>query len=136
MLENSNMVLEMSHKLLEIANKHMDQKSENKKHKTTAFLFLLIILAIPIPTAKTNLPNSIKRFDIPIDLGEGVKTDAQITYPAIGNGPFPIVLLIPGGGLTDMDEYIPALATSTGKPATPMKQIAEHLSERGFPKLL
>jgi pimeloyl-ACP methyl ester carboxylesterase len=59
-------------------------------------------------------------------------TDAQLTFPTIGDGPFPIVLLVPGGGLTDMDEYIPAGATVTGEPAAPMKQIAEFLSERGF----
>jgi pimeloyl-ACP methyl ester carboxylesterase len=126
------MVLEIYHKLLEITNKNNVQQGKRKKHKTIAVLFLIIILATPILSAKASLPNTIKRIDLTIDLGEGVKTDGQITYPAIGNGPFPIVLLIPGGGLTDMDEYIPASATSTGKPATPMKQIAEHLSERGF----
>ena len=31
-----------------------------------------------------------------IDLGNGVKTNAQLTVPALGNGPYPGVLLIPG----------------------------------------
>jgi hypothetical protein len=70
--------------------------------------------------------------DLVIDLGDGVKTDAQITYPSIGSGPFLVALLVPGGGLTDMDEYIPASASMTGEPVTPMKQIAEYLSERGY----
>ena len=38
-----------------------------------------------------------------IDLGDGVKTEAQLTLPAVGNGPFPGVLLIPGSGPIDMN---------------------------------
>ena len=38
-----------------------------------------------------------------IDLGDGVKTEAQLTLPAVGNGPFPGVLLIPGSGTIDMN---------------------------------
>ena len=43
-----------------------------------------------------------------------------------------MVLLVPGGGLTDMDEYVPAAATMTGEPSASMRQIAEYLSARGF----
>ena len=32
---------------------------------------------------------------------------AQLTLPAISDGPFPGVLLIPGSGAADMDEYLP-----------------------------
>ena len=39
-----------------------------------------------------------------MDFGEGVKTDAQLTYPAIGNGSFPGILLITGSGAEDMNE--------------------------------
>ncbi len=39
-----------------------------------------------------------------IDLGNGVKTNAQLTIPAVGNGPFPGVLLIAGSGAEDMNE--------------------------------
>jgi len=39
-----------------------------------------------------------------IDLGNGVKTNAQLTLPAIGKGPFPGVLLIPGTVPFDMNE--------------------------------
>ena len=39
-----------------------------------------------------------------IDLGNGVKTKAQLTLPAEGHGPFPAVLLIPGSGPVDMNE--------------------------------
>ncbi|MDP9288564.1 MAG: hypothetical protein M3P08_10235 [Thermoproteota archaeon] len=41
---------------------------------------------------------TIKYRNLVIDLGNGVKTNAQLTLPAIGKGPFPGVLLIPGSG--------------------------------------
>ena len=46
---------------------------------------------------------TIKYRDLIIDLGNGVKTNAQLTIPAAGKGPFPGVLLIPGGGAADMN---------------------------------
>ena len=56
-----------------------------------------------------------------IDLGNGLKTSAQLTYPAIGKGPFPGVLLISGSG-----------GESVHSPTAPYTPIAEYLSERGF----
>ena len=44
----------------------------------------------------------IKYKNIVIDLGDGVKTNVQLTIPAVGNGPFPAVLLITGSGAEDM----------------------------------
>src|SRR5499433_1423011 len=68
---------------------------------------------------------TIKYRNLVIDLGNGVKTKAQLTYPAVGKGPFPGVLLIPGSGANDMNE--------TGKKnVKPFWQIAQYLSERGF----
>jgi uncharacterized protein len=115
-----NTVLEMSYNML----------SQDNKRRTITLL-LIIIITTQIPIAQAGI-TSIIRTEIEIDLGEGIKTDAQITTPSVGDGPFPVVLLVPGGGLTDMDEYIPAGATETGEPAAPMKQIAEYLSERGY----
>ncbi len=60
-----------------------------------------------------------------IDLGDGVKTNAQLSYPAIGKGPFPAVLLIPGSGAVDMNETL-------AKNTKPFWQISQYLSERGF----
>jgi hypothetical protein len=42
---------------------------------------------------------TIKYRNLVIDLGNGVKTNAQLTYPALGKGPFPGVLLIHGSGV-------------------------------------
>ena len=46
----------------------------------------------------------VKHRDLTIDLGSGLKTNAQLTIPAIGEGPFPGVLLIHGSGANDMNE--------------------------------
>jgi pimeloyl-ACP methyl ester carboxylesterase len=58
---------------------------------------------------------TIKHRNIVIDLGNGLKTTGQYTYPANEKGPFPGVLLIQGAG------------ASPSNPA-----IAPYLSERGF----
>ena len=49
---------------------------------------------------------TIKYRNLVIDLGNGVKTNAQLTLPALGKGPFPGVLLVPGSGATDMNEHV------------------------------
>lgn len=73
-----------------------------------------------------------------IDLGNGVKTNAQLTIPAVGNGPYPGVLLVHGSGAMDMNTTlgIVMIDNETGTkiypPARPFFQIAEYLSDRGF----
>jgi hypothetical protein len=47
---------------------------------------------------------TIKYRNLVIDLGNGVKTNAQLTLPTIGKGPFPGVLLIHGSGALDKNE--------------------------------
>src|SRR6266581_3847794 len=64
---------------------------------------------------------TIKYRNLVIDLGNGVKTNAQLTLPAVGKGPFPSVLLIPGSGAVDMNETLT-------KNAKPFWQIAQYLS--------
>ncbi len=58
---------------------------------------------------------TIKSRNLVIDLGNGLKTNATLTYPTVGKGPFPGVLLIQGAGV--------------GRPSP---EIAPYLSERGF----
>ena len=60
-----------------------------------------------------------------IDLGNGLKTQAQLTLPMLGKGPFPGVLLIHGSGVADKDYYV-------NNNIAPFKQISQYLSERGF----
>ena len=81
---------------------------------------------------------TIKSRNLVIDLGNGLKTNAQLTYPAVaGSGKYPGVLLITGSGAEDMNStggYI-RIDNATGSkiyPPTPFFQIAEYLSDRGF----
>ena len=81
---------------------------------------------------------TIKYRNMVIDLGNGVKTNAQLTIPAIGNGPFPGVLLVHGSGPVDMNETLGFIridnetGTKIYPSAQPFFQISQYLSERGF----
>ena len=105
------------------------------RRKTTQMLtgiYLVVLMLSSFTSASALETDTISRRDLVIDLGEGLTTDAQLTFPSVGDGPFPGVLLIPGGGAPDMDEYMPPYSTESGEPARPHLQIAEYLSERGF----
>ena len=41
---------------------------------------------------------TVKNRNLTIDLGNGLKTNAQLTFPAIGKGPYPGVIIFPGAG--------------------------------------
>jgi uncharacterized protein len=84
---------------------------------------------------------TIKQRNLVINLGNGVKTNAQLTIPTIdgenGSGKYPGVLLITGSGAEDMNETAGFIRidNKTGQriyPPTPFFQIAQYLSERGF----
>ncbi|HKR73710.1 MAG TPA: alpha/beta hydrolase, partial [Candidatus Nitrosocosmicus sp.] len=79
---------------------------------------------------------TVKYRDLAIDLNDGVKTSAQLTLPGIGKGPFPGVLLIPGSGVTDKNGTVGFIHHNTSNQTTPtptpLLQIAQYLSERGF----
>jgi hypothetical protein len=93
-------------------------------------LFLITMLVLScLSTSVFNLYNqalaqqyipTIKYRNLVIDLGKGVKTNAQLTYPVIGKGPFPGILLVHGAGPADMNY------------GGMFWQIAQYLSERGF----
>jgi uncharacterized protein len=68
---------------------------------------------------------TVKYRDLIIDLGNGIQTNAQLTIPAVGDGPFPGVLLVPGSGAIDMNETL----SSDSKP---FWQLSQYLAERGF----
>jgi uncharacterized protein len=65
--------------------------------------------------------DTVKHRNLTIDLGNGLKTNAQLTVPAVGEGPFPGVLF-----------FGPAGAGSVLSPISPYSPMAEYLSERGF----
>jgi uncharacterized protein len=68
---------------------------------------------------------TVNHRDLMIDLGNGIQTNAQLTIPAVGNGPFPGVLLVHGSGPVDMNETV-------APGVEPFWQISQFLSERGF----
>jgi uncharacterized protein len=75
---------------------------------------------------------TIKYKNLVIDLGNGLKTNAQLTLPAIGKGPFPGVLLIAGSGAHDKNETLGYILKHRPTPPKPFWQIAQYLSEGGF----
>jgi uncharacterized protein len=93
--------------------------------------------AVLIVDAQLDL-QTIKHRDIVIDLGKGLKTNARLNLPAVGDGPFPGVLLVHGSGPGDMNETggVVRIDNETGSliypPARPFFEIAQYLSERGF----
>ena len=105
------------------------------RRKTTQMLTVILLVVIMLSSftsASALETETISRRDLVINLGEGLTTDAQLTFPAVGDGPFPGVLIIHGSGSTDMDGYIPASLTGTGEPVRHYLLMAEYLTERGF----
>ena len=115
-----------------------------KTRSTTLTLGLFLITTLVISCLSTivfNLQNRVlaqqhipttKYRNLVMDLGNGVKTKAQLTYPASGKGPFPGVLLIAGSGALDKNGTSGFVHKNGPKPPTPYGQIAQYLSERGF----
>src|SRR5919107_865426 len=104
----------------------------------SVFFFLFYgSAAIAIVHAQSDLQTTKYR-NMVIDLGNGLKTNARLNLPSVGDGPFSAVLLIPGSGPIDMNETGGAVRidNETGSivypPARPFFDIAQYLSERGF----
>jgi alpha-beta hydrolase superfamily lysophospholipase len=97
---------------------------------TRASLSLLFLTSSSYVLCQEN--DTISRRDLVIDLEDGLKTDAQLTSPAVGDGPFPGVVIVHGSGSTDMDGYISAEEARTDKPVRHYLLMAEYLSQRGF----
>src|SRR6478609_11081958 len=64
---------------------------------------------------------TVKHRNLTIDLGNGLTTNAQLTIPAIGKGPFPGVIIFPGAGPS------PVISSTSI-----YSHMAEYLSDRGF----
>jgi pimeloyl-ACP methyl ester carboxylesterase len=75
---------------------------------------------------------TIKYRNLVIDLGNGVKTNAQLSFPVIGKGPFPGILIISGSGAQDKNGTVGSVHKNDPIALTPYLQIAQYLSERGF----
>ena len=64
---------------------------------------LIVYGAVQTVHAQSDLQTTKYR-NMVIDLGDGLKTNARLNLPSIGDGPFPAVLLVPGSGPVDMNE--------------------------------
>ena len=93
------------------------------------FIMLLVIAAFSLAFAQ----GEVAKEALTIDFGD-FQTQAELTYPAQGNGPFPTVVLIHGSGPEDMNAAIfgfgadnqPVLLSSI------FGDISDHLSAHGF----
>ena len=101
-----------------------------------SIFFLICGVALTVH-AQSDLQTTKYR-NMVIDLGNGLKTNARLNLPAVGDGPFPAVLLVPGSGPVDMNETAGLVRIDNETrskiypPARPFFQIAEYLTERGF----
>ncbi|WP_458744780.1 alpha/beta hydrolase family protein [Candidatus Nitrosocosmicus sp. T] len=76
---------------------------------------------------------TVKSREILIALENGtLSTMGELVVPTGGKGPFPAVLLIPGSGIADRNEYLPPEVSRVDGGSKPFWQIAEYLAERGF----
>ena len=79
----------------------------------------------------------MKSKNLQIELDDNLTTNAQLTFPVVGDGPYPGILLITGSGAEDMNETqgLIRINETTGEkdyPPVPFFQIAQYFSERGF----
>ena len=123
---------------LRISRKLKAKKVEIKSSKKVAIVGILVsmvlsfFLPLTLNYAQGLMLETVTHRDLVIDLGDGLTTDAQLTFPAVGEGPFPGVLLIHGSGNIDMDGYLPPQTSGTEEGSRILFQTAEYLSERGF----
>ena len=98
----------------------------NRKKLGIQYLSILIIAVFSLALSASVVHaqpyvETVKHRYLTIDLGNGLKTNAQLTIPAIGKGPFPGVIIFPGAG-----------ADSVLSPTSPYFHMAKYLSDRGF----
>jgi len=101
----------------------------------------MIVLSSLVPSFITSnksifaqsVTNTIKSRNLVIDLGNGIKTNAQLTLPTSEKSPYPGVLLVNLGGPQDMNDTISGIfVKGEFKTVKPFWQIAQYLSEKGF----
>ena len=97
--------------------------------------FSLIYFIFVCNEAKTVVAQleTIKSKEILIVLENGTLiTRAELVVPASGKGPYPAVLLIPGSGVADRNEYLPPEVSGIEGGSKVFWQISTYLAERGF----
>jgi alpha-beta hydrolase superfamily lysophospholipase len=101
-----------------------------------AYSYTSFSLPTPPSYAQQDL-QLMKSKNLQIELDDNLTTNAQLTFPVVGDGPYPGILLITGSGAEDMNETqgLIRINETTGEkdyPPVPFFQIAQYFSERGF----
>lgn len=91
-------------------------------------LIVFVLLATSVQLISAQEP--IEHLALEIDLG-GFVTDAELTYPANADGPFPTVILFHGSGPYDMDATVMLSSDSEPRSAN-FQWLAENLPEQGI----
>src|SRR3954449_5647918 len=99
---------------------------KNRKKLGIQYLSILIIAVFSLALSASVVHaqpyvETVKHRNLTIDLGNGLTTNAQLTIPAIGKGPFPGVIIFPG-----------ADASPVISPTSIYSHMADYLSDRGF----
>jgi uncharacterized protein len=110
----------------------------------TIMLTIIIILSsyplrnpLSLPIYAQQDLQVVKSKNLQMELNDNLIINAQLTFPVVGQGPYPGIMLITGSGAEDMDETAGFIRINkaTGEkdyPPVPFFQIAQYLSERGF----
>jgi uncharacterized protein len=74
---------------------YIENNSNNNNYPSLCAISFLVYgtSAVNFTVYAQSYVQTIKYRNLVIDLGKGVKTKAQLTYPDVGKGPFPGVLL-------------------------------------------
>jgi pimeloyl-ACP methyl ester carboxylesterase len=99
---------------------------KNRKKLGIQYLSILIIAVFSLALSASVVHaqpyvETVKHKNLTIDLGNNLTTNAQLTIPAIGKGPFPGVIIFPGAG-----------ASPVISPTSIYSHMADYLSDRGF----
>lgn len=102
--------------------------------KLLILTLMLLVAGLYPAAAQESTPEAtaeiaVQHQDFTVDLGDFV-TDAQITYPIEGDGPFPTVILVHGSTPADMDFDVMGFDGSII--SSIFKDIAEYLPTRGI----
>lgn len=100
------------------------------KTLTALLLTLALLLTGCVPSSTSATPlQGVRSRDLSIDMGDGFTAKAQLTYPAEGAGPWPVVIPFHGSGPYDMDA---TFAVPGSKPESAnFRLLAEKLGARG-----